>query len=234
VYAVEDVWFNSDIWILDALTDNAKPVNITRHPDFDHAPRLSADGKVLYFLSDRDADSNGEDDLYAVNLDRKLDGLRPYDLADYFTDAAAAAKKRHPIGAPPPSAGGGGGARPGGGGPPTGGGGRGRRGGGGGGGGGAPAATPAPAPEEKPADQPEEKKPEEPKPEVKTPEPSPEHPFTFDTDDAYLRVRRIPSLPRNIGQLDITPEATASCSPPLSSPPSSSFPSTTRAATGAP
>ena len=52
--------------------------------DFDHAPRLSADGKVLYFLSDRDADSNGEDDIFYVFLDRRLDGLRAYELADHF------------------------------------------------------------------------------------------------------------------------------------------------------
>jgi hypothetical protein len=62
LYAVEDYWFNSDVWLMDALADGdaAKPINITRHPDFDHAPRLSYDGKVLYFLSDRDSFQNGQ------------------------------------------------------------------------------------------------------------------------------------------------------------------------------
>ncbi|CAG1006895.1 tricorn protease [Phycisphaerales bacterium] len=99
VYAVSDVYFNSDIWLLDTRTDGAAPANITRHPDDDVSPRLSADGKVLYFLSDRDDDTTGEFSVYAVNLDRKLDGLSAYELADYFKEAAESAKKRKPLGA---------------------------------------------------------------------------------------------------------------------------------------
>jgi len=42
VYAIEDLNFNSDIWLLDldatAGADDARPVNLTRHPDSDHAP----------------------------------------------------------------------------------------------------------------------------------------------------------------------------------------------------
>ncbi|MEX2219456.1 MAG: hypothetical protein WD749_11950 [Phycisphaerales bacterium] len=104
VYEAMDVNYNADIWIADALaaagSDAAKPVNLTRHPDSDHSARLSADGKVLYFLSDRDAAINGQDDLFAVNLDRRLDGLRPYELADYFKEAGDKAKRRRPLGAP--------------------------------------------------------------------------------------------------------------------------------------
>lgn len=100
IYAVEDVYYNSDIWLIDALADTPAPVNLTRHPDADHSPRLSADGKVLYFLSDRDAAVNGQDDVFAVNLDRALDTLRPYELAEYFKEAAEKARKRRPTGAP--------------------------------------------------------------------------------------------------------------------------------------
>lgn len=103
VYSVEDVNFNSDIFLLDVLGDNAKPVNLTRHPDTDDSPRLSADGKVLYFLSDRDSDSNGEMELFAMNLDRKLDGLRTYELAEYFKEASEAVKKRKPLTPPGPA-----------------------------------------------------------------------------------------------------------------------------------
>jgi tricorn protease len=132
-----------------------------------------------------------------VNLDRKLDGLRTYELADYFKEAADKVRKK--FGASPAAAGGGsasgaagGGARPGGA----------RR----GGGGGAPAAAAAPAPEEKPADQPkEEEKKEETKPAAKSDEPSPEKPLTFDSDDAFLRVRKLSGLPENIGTMTATP-----------------------------
>lgn len=97
IYEVNDVNFNSDIWLLDTGEVGAQPVNLTRHPDNDIAPRLSADGKVLVFLSDRDADTNFSYDVYAINLDRKLDGLRPYELADYLKQAGDAAKRRKPI-----------------------------------------------------------------------------------------------------------------------------------------
>lgn len=176
VYAVEDVWFNSDIWLLDALRADAKPVNLTRHPDSDHSARLSADGKVLYFLSDRDATSNGQDDIFVVALDRKLDGLRPYELADYFKEAADAAKKRKPLGAAAAAGSTAGGAGPG----------AGARGGRG----------------EAPAD---DKPKEDAKPPVAAKEPSPDNPFTFDADDAFLRVRRVPSVPSDVGALAITP-----------------------------
>ncbi|MEL7473879.1 MAG: S41 family peptidase, partial [Planctomycetota bacterium] len=96
VFSKPDLDFNSDIWLLDTKSDDAEAVNITRHPDFDYAPRLSADGKVLYFLSDRDG-QNWSFDVYAVMLDRELEGLRDYELAEYFTEAGKAAKKRKPI-----------------------------------------------------------------------------------------------------------------------------------------
>jgi tricorn protease len=102
IFAREDLDYNSDIWVLDTqpAADGSipAPVNLTRHPDNDTSPRLSADGKVLYFLSER-ARGSDELDVWAVNLDRRLDGLRPYELDDYFKKAAEAAKKAKPLGA---------------------------------------------------------------------------------------------------------------------------------------
>lgn len=100
VYAVEDLDFNSDIWLFDTKAGedgkSAAPINLTRHPDLDVSPRLSADGKVLYFQSER-GEQNFQYQVYAVALDKSLDALRPYELEDYFKKAAEAAKKRKPI-----------------------------------------------------------------------------------------------------------------------------------------
>jgi tricorn protease len=91
-FAEYDQDFNADIWIVPA--DGSKPaVNITRHPDNDVAPRFSADGKILAFLSER---TNEEYDAWMVMLDRDLEGLSPRDLDQYFKDAAEAVKKRKP------------------------------------------------------------------------------------------------------------------------------------------
>ncbi|MBL8991046.1 MAG: PD40 domain-containing protein, partial [Phycisphaerae bacterium] len=96
VFAREDTDFNSDIWLMDTGESKAEPVNLTRHPDSDDSPQLSADGKVLYFRSERAGD-NGDFDVWYVTLDRTLDGLRPYELEEHFKKAADAAKKRKPI-----------------------------------------------------------------------------------------------------------------------------------------
>jgi tricorn protease len=99
VYANEDLDFNSDIFLLDTQPDaqgSVTPVNLTRHPDLDTSPRLTSDGKVLYFRSER-AGENFDFGVYAVFLDRKLEGLRPYELEDYFKKASTAAKARKPI-----------------------------------------------------------------------------------------------------------------------------------------
>lgn len=100
VLTQEDEDFNSDIFLLDtqpAADGTLVPaVNLTRHPDNDDQPSLSADGKVLYFRSER-ARSNDETQIFSIFLDRKLDGLRPYELEDYFKKAGEAAKKRKVI-----------------------------------------------------------------------------------------------------------------------------------------
>ncbi|MGH7242944.1 MAG: S41 family peptidase [Phycisphaerales bacterium] len=100
IYDLEDTDFNADIWLLDTkVGDDGKisaAVNLTRHPDLDASPRLTADGKILYFQSER-AEQNNQYQIYAVALDKSLDALRPYELEEYFKKSAEAAKKRKPI-----------------------------------------------------------------------------------------------------------------------------------------
>lgn len=100
VVAAQDLDFNSDVFIVDTKPGEdgtlPKPMNITRHPDIDHSPRLSHDGKVLTFLSDRD-NENWEFDVYAVYLDKSLEGLAGYQLDEYIKEAAEAAGKLKPI-----------------------------------------------------------------------------------------------------------------------------------------
>ncbi|MCW5756849.1 MAG: PD40 domain-containing protein [Phycisphaeraceae bacterium] len=99
VYSIADFDFNSDIWLLNLDDQEAKPINLTRHPDIDASPNLSADGKVLTFLSDR-AGENGSYDAYAVFLDRALEGIPDYETAKYFDDAAKAVNKKGKIDTP--------------------------------------------------------------------------------------------------------------------------------------
>ena len=187
IYSREDLDFNSDVWVMDlsakAGTPESEPRNITRHPDNDDQPRLSADGKVLYFISDRDGDSF-EYQVYSVFLDKKLEGLKPYELEDYFKKAAEAAKKRKPIDpilwdSPEPA-------------PAT------------------KATADAPAPEgDKKVDAAAagDKQPDaaaKPAPAARAARKKPE-PMKFDTEDAYLRVRRITSSSGNKGGIATTP-----------------------------
>jgi len=99
VYEVADLDFNSDIWLLDLDDPQGEPVNLTQHPDLDRSPRLSADGKVLYFVSDRGGE-NFEFDVYRVYLDKEFEAMEEYELEAHFKDAASAAKKRKPIATP--------------------------------------------------------------------------------------------------------------------------------------
>jgi tricorn protease len=89
-YVTEDRNNNADIYIAPA-DGAAKPVNISKHPDNDYAPRWSADGKILAFLSQR---NENESDVYAVYLDKSLESLSGIDLDQYFKDASDKAKKR--------------------------------------------------------------------------------------------------------------------------------------------
>ncbi|MCA9304659.1 MAG: PD40 domain-containing protein [Phycisphaerales bacterium] len=99
-YENSDLDFNTDIFILDTMPSedgtSPEPVNISMHPDIDHSPRLSHDGKVMTFLSDRDNENWGFD-VYAVYLDKSLEGMTSYALKEYFEEAAKAAKKLKPL-----------------------------------------------------------------------------------------------------------------------------------------
>lgn len=100
VFAREDLDFNSDVFLMDTEggRDGApsEPVNITRHPDLDTSPRLSHDGKVLYFLSERDGE-NFQFSVWGVYLDQKLEAMPAYEVEEYFKKQAAAAKALKPI-----------------------------------------------------------------------------------------------------------------------------------------
>lgn len=181
VYAVSDLDFNSDIWLMDTQSPRggaasdapdakrrwANPVNLTQHPDLDYAPRLSADGKVLVFLSER-LGENFEFDVWAVALDRSLEAMTDYERDEYFKKAAEAAGKRKPPG------------------------------------------TSSPAGKDDAKKEGDEKKAEGDKADStgKTAEADKApKPLEFDAEDAYLRVRRITSLPGAESNLAITPAA---------------------------
>ena len=95
-FAQDDRDFNRDIWLVPA-DGSAAPVNLTRHPDNDRAPRFSADGKILAFLSGR---VNNEADVYTVALDPSVEALTKAELEAYYKEAAEAAKKQKPLAAP--------------------------------------------------------------------------------------------------------------------------------------
>lgn len=107
VYSVSDLDFNADIWLMDTggieSFDSGftqKPaVNLTRHPDLDSSPRLSPDGKVLTFLSQR-GEQDDQLDVYQLFLDRELEGMTVYERDDYFKKAAEAHAKRKPAATP--------------------------------------------------------------------------------------------------------------------------------------
>ncbi|MEM7621712.1 MAG: S41 family peptidase [Planctomycetota bacterium] len=163
VFSWDDLDFNSDIYLLNTADDNAEPVNITRHPDNDFSPRLSRDGKVLYFLSER-AGVNWSFDVFRVFLDEKLDRHTEYELAEYFEDAASEAAKAKPIDPPAP--------------------------GDGGSDSGESSADDADS--------------DEAAPNAAAVDADPE-PFTFDAEDAYLRVTRLTTNPASESSLVITP-----------------------------
>ena len=94
VYSVSDLDFNNDIWLMDVQSPEAA-VNLTQHPDIDRAPRLTADGKMLVFLSDRNRiGDNWEYDVWTIPLDPSLEDMTDYELDAYVKEATKAAGKR--------------------------------------------------------------------------------------------------------------------------------------------
>jgi tricorn protease len=98
VYSVDDLDFNSDVWLMDTQ-DPESAVNLTRHPDVDHSPRISDDGSFMAFLSDRGRiGHNYEFDVYGMALDPSLLDLPKWKLEERFDAAAKAASgKKLPI-----------------------------------------------------------------------------------------------------------------------------------------
>jgi len=176
IYAVNDLDFNTDIWLLDSSSADAQPVNLTRHPDNDYSPRLSADGKVLTFLSER---GSGDDaiDVYQVYLDLELEGMTTYERDDYFKKAAEASGKRKPLEIKPAKAAASDDAP-------------------------AKEDKPEGQPDDKPADKPADKAADKPAPKA---QPAAPKPLRFDADDAYLRIRRITSSRGSESNLTMTP-----------------------------
>lgn len=97
VYNVQDLDYNSDVFLLDTGDVDAEPVNITRHPDYDSDAWVSSDGKVLTFASDRGLRRNWDFELYRVYLDESLESLAEYELSAYFEEREDAEKKRKPL-----------------------------------------------------------------------------------------------------------------------------------------
>lgn len=91
---VDDADFNSDIWVTRAdgtgYRGEGEPINLTRHPDGDNQMSLSADGRVMAFISRR---VNDEYDVWMAYLDENLETLTPQELASYYEELAKNVKK---------------------------------------------------------------------------------------------------------------------------------------------
>ena len=99
VFSVDDLNFNTDIWLMD-VQHPEEAVNLTRHPDIDHSPRISDDGKAMVFLSDRGRiGHNYEFDVYAMALDPALLDMTAWERKAYLEAAGkkAAARKLLPV-----------------------------------------------------------------------------------------------------------------------------------------
>ena len=55
----------TDLWLLDRRTTGTSPRRLTQHAANDHAPRWSADGRSLYFISER----SGSGQIWRLSLD---------------------------------------------------------------------------------------------------------------------------------------------------------------------
>lgn len=94
IYAKLDLDFNSDVWLMD-VNDPEGTTNLTRHPDLDESPRISDDGKVVIFRSDRNQIGTDDAyDVYRIFLDETLAGLSEWERTKHFEEAAKVAGKK--------------------------------------------------------------------------------------------------------------------------------------------
>ena len=96
LYETDDADFNVDVWAA-AADGTGERVNLTRHPDNDGQISLSADGRMMAFISER---VNEEYDVWMVYLDEELETITPQELAEYHDELAKAVKKQKPIDVP--------------------------------------------------------------------------------------------------------------------------------------
>lgn len=92
-YVQNDLNFSSNIHIID-VDGEGDPIDITRHPRNDVAPRWSADGRILAYLSNR---SDASYDVWRVYLDRDLEALTPKELDEYYEQARKNAGRAKPL-----------------------------------------------------------------------------------------------------------------------------------------
>ncbi len=99
VFSRTNLNFGSDVFLLDLDDPDLREINLSRHPDIDTMPRVSADGKVVAWRSDR-RNSTFSYDIWTVFLDKSLEEMPDYEMDAYFTRAARQARNASPIDPP--------------------------------------------------------------------------------------------------------------------------------------
>ena len=95
LYATEDRNHNTDIWAIPA--EGGEAINLTKHPDNDGDLSISADGKLLAFVSER---KDEQYDVFRVWLDESMETRTAAELDEYFEEAAKAVKESEPPAVP--------------------------------------------------------------------------------------------------------------------------------------
>jgi len=92
VYSIYDNDFNRDVWIA-PVDGSMLPYNLSRHPDYDGAPKWSPDGKVIAFTGRRHGE---ETDIYYVWLQKQNDEQSSRDRSEAKALAAMKARPKKP------------------------------------------------------------------------------------------------------------------------------------------
>lgn len=96
-FSREDNEFNSDVWIL-SVEENQKtslslPFNLSRHPDGDHSPIWSPDGRFIAFVSRR---NNKDNDIWIAYLKKEDFEKSKEEWGEYFSPGEKKAPKAAP------------------------------------------------------------------------------------------------------------------------------------------